>query len=129
MLLDPTCGSFESLLKFLQREWRLNWRLELWIFSHILSATVGAFSLGRTPSPNSKMASAQQPTATFHPGLQLILSAFSYNWAINQGEKSINFFFIMVPLRKSIKVWYSKAQIRKSTVEILGGLGSRFLAS
>ena len=28
----------------------------------------------------------------------------------NQGEKSINFYFIMVPLRKSIKVWYSKAQ-------------------
>ena len=29
----------------------------------------------------------------------------------NQGEKSINVYFIMVPLRKSIKVWYSKAQI------------------
>ena len=29
----------------------------------------------------------------------------------NQGEKSINFYFIMVPLRKSIQVWYSKAQI------------------
>ena len=29
----------------------------------------------------------------------------------NQGEKSINSFFIMVPLRiKSIIVWYSKAQ-------------------
>ena len=28
----------------------------------------------------------------------------------NQGEKSIHFYFIMVPLRKSIKVWYSKAQ-------------------
>ena len=29
----------------------------------------------------------------------------------NQGEKSINFYFIRVPLRKkSIKVWYSKAQ-------------------
>ena len=29
----------------------------------------------------------------------------------NQGEKSINFYFIMVPLKeKSIKVWYSKAQ-------------------
>ena len=28
-------------------------------------------------------------------------------------EKSINFDFIMVPLReKSIKVWYSKAQLR-----------------
>ena len=31
----------------------------------------------------------------------------------DQGEKSINFYFIMVPLRKeSIKVWYSKAQIK-----------------
>ena len=30
----------------------------------------------------------------------------------NQGEKSINFYFILVPLRKSIKVWYSKAQDR-----------------
>ena len=30
----------------------------------------------------------------------------------NQGENSINLFFIMVPsLRKSIKVWYSKAQL------------------
>ena len=29
----------------------------------------------------------------------------------NQGEKSINFYFIMVPLRKCIKVWYSKAQV------------------
>ena len=28
----------------------------------------------------------------------------------NQGEKSINFYFIRVPLKKSIKVWYSKAQ-------------------
>ena len=29
----------------------------------------------------------------------------------SQGEKSINFYFIMVPLRKKgIKVWYSKAQ-------------------
>ena len=27
----------------------------------------------------------------------------------NQGEKSINFYFIRVPLRKSIKVWYSEA--------------------
>ena len=31
----------------------------------------------------------------------------------NQGEKSINFYFIRVPLRKkSIQVWYSKAQLR-----------------
>ena len=30
----------------------------------------------------------------------------------NQGEKGINFFFIRVPLKKSIKVWYSKAQYR-----------------
>ena len=29
----------------------------------------------------------------------------------NQGEKSINFYFIRVPLRnKCIKVWYSEAQ-------------------
>ena len=29
----------------------------------------------------------------------------------NQGEKSIDFYFIMVPSKeKSIKVWYSKAQ-------------------
>ena len=28
----------------------------------------------------------------------------------NQGEKSIDFYFIKVPLRKSIQVWYSKAQ-------------------
>ena len=29
----------------------------------------------------------------------------------SQGEKSIDFYFIRVPLRKkSIKVWYSKAQ-------------------
>ena len=33
----------------------------------------------------------------------------------NQGEKSIHFYFIMVPsLRKSIKVWYSKAQYNKA---------------
>ena len=32
----------------------------------------------------------------------------------NQGAKSINFYFIMVPLKeKSIKVWDSKAQIFK----------------
>ena len=34
-------------------------------------------------------------------------------WAFlsNQGEKSINLYFIMVPLKKkSIKVWYSKDQ-------------------
>ena len=30
----------------------------------------------------------------------------------NQGEKSINFYFIMVPFRKGIKVWYSKAQMK-----------------
>ena len=30
----------------------------------------------------------------------------------NQGEKSINSYFIRVPLRKKgIKVWYSKAQL------------------
>ena len=31
----------------------------------------------------------------------------------NQGEKSINFYFIMVPLRKSIIVGYSKAELLK----------------
>ena len=36
----------------------------------------------------------------------------------NQGEKSINFYFIMVPLKeKSIKVWYSKAQPTSGTSE------------
>ena len=29
----------------------------------------------------------------------------------NQGEKSINFYLTVVPLRKSIKVWYCKAQL------------------
>ena len=34
----------------------------------------------------------------------------------NQGEKRINFYFIIVPLRKkSIKVWYSIAQLRSYT--------------
>ena len=33
----------------------------------------------------------------------------------NQGEKSINFYFIMVPFKeKGIKVWYSKAQFSRS---------------
>ena len=33
----------------------------------------------------------------------------------NQGEKSINLYFIMVPFKeKSIKVWYSKAQYPKA---------------
>ena len=29
----------------------------------------------------------------------------------NQEENSINFYFIMVPLKKSSRVWYSKAQV------------------
>ena len=35
----------------------------------------------------------------------------------NLGEKSINLYFIMVLLRKSIKVWYSKAQSTQSMVQ------------
>ena len=41
----------------------------------------------------------------------------------NQAEKSINLYFIMVPLRKSIKVWYSKAQVYIG----FGSLGFRLL--
>ena len=46
----------------------------------------------------------------------------------NQGEKSINFYFIMVPLKeKSIKVWYSKAQLLHSTVlEAVGPVHQTF---
>ena len=37
------------------------------------------------------------------------------NWAFESpGRKSINFYFIMVSLRKSIKVWYSRAQKMQS---------------
>ena len=38
------------------------------------------------------------------------IMVYSSGHLSNQGEKSINFYFIMVPLRKSIKVCYSKAQ-------------------
>ena len=39
----------------------------------------------------------------------------------NQGEKSINLYFIRVPLRKkSIKVWYSKAQIHSLARSLTG---------
>ena len=34
----------------------------------------------------------------------------------NQGEKSINFYFIRVSLRKNIKVWYSKAQFNPGQI-------------
>ena len=40
----------------------------------------------------------------------------------NQGEKCINLYFIMAPLRKSVKVWYSKAQ---NSVELEGLEGLR----
>ena len=45
----------------------------------------------------------------------------------NRGEKSINFYFIMVPLRKkSIKVWYSKAQTHQNNPSLrLWRLGRR----
>ena len=45
----------------------------------------------------------------------------------NQGEKSINFYFIRVPLRKNIKVWYSKAQFRVCRVKASSfrGYGTR----
>ena len=42
-----------------------------------------------------------------------------------QGEKSINFYLIMVPLRKSIEVWYSKAQIRR--IMALSKYGYKYL--
>ena len=39
----------------------------------------------------------------------------------NQGEKSINFYFIIVPFKKkSIKVWYSKAQVLGLGVSLSG---------
>ena len=42
------------------------------------------------------------------------LQVLSVYWALKlPGRKSINFHFIMVPVRKSIKVWYSKAQYRE----------------
>ena len=46
----------------------------------------------------------------------------------NQGEKSISFYFILVPsLRKSIKVWYSKAHLHnaRKTMELTWGFLKR----
>ena len=46
----------------------------------------------------------------------------------NQGEESVDLYFIMVPLRKSIKVWYSKALATRDLLQMLkvggGGCGS-----